>query len=87
MGTTDGRIVRLFFVDLHCKSMAYFFTMADALIAVADLKSLNREALEAIIAQQQLQLVTEQQARINSDSEIEHLKLVIAKLQRMIFGK
>jgi transposase len=61
--------------------------MADALIAVADMKSLNREALEAIIAQQQLQIATEQQARISRDSEIEHLKLVIAKLQRMIFGK
>jgi len=61
--------------------------MADALIAVADLKSLDREALESIIAQQQVQLATEQQARISRDSEIEHLKLVIAKLQRMIFGK
>lgn len=61
--------------------------MADALIAVADLKSLDREALESIIAQQQVQLATEQQVRISRDSEIEHLKLVIAKLQRMIFGK
>jgi len=34
--------------------------MAEALMTVDDLKSLNRETLEAIIAQQQLQLATEQ---------------------------
>jgi transposase len=61
--------------------------MADTLIAVADLQSLDRSALESIIAQQQLQLATEQQARMSREHEIEHLKLVIAKLQRMIFGK
>lgn len=54
--------------------------MADALIAVADLKSLDREMLEAL-------LVAEREKRLSRDSEIEHLKLVIAKLQRMIFGK
>jgi uncharacterized protein with PIN domain len=54
--------------------------MANALIAVADLKLLDREALEAL-------LIAEREKRINSDSAIEHLKLVIAKLQRMIFGK
>jgi transposase len=53
--------------------------MADALIAVADLKLLDRDALEAL-------LIAEREKRIHSDSEIEHLKLVIAKLQRMIFG-
>jgi transposase len=54
--------------------------MADALTAVADLKLLDREALEA-------SLIVEREKRISSDSEIEHLKLVIAKLQRMIFDK
>ena len=55
--------------------------MADALSpVVADLKSLDREALIAL-------LVAEREKRISSDSEIEHLKLVIAKLQRMLFGK
>jgi hypothetical protein len=54
--------------------------MADALIAVADLKSLDREALEAL-------LIAEREKRLSCDNEIEHLKLVIAKLQRMVFGK
>jgi transposase len=54
--------------------------MADALIAVANLKLLDREALEVL-------LIAEREKRISSDSEIEHLKLVIAKLQRMIFGR
>jgi transposase len=67
--------------------------MIDALVAAADLKALDRSALESLVAAQQLQLsaksealVAEQEKRINRDSEIEHLKLVITKLQRMIFG-
>jgi transposase len=54
--------------------------MADALIAAEDLKSLDREVLEAL-------LIDEREKRLSRDGEIEHLKLVIAKLQRMIFGK
>jgi len=55
--------------------------MADALSpVVADLNSLDREALIAL-------LIAEREKRISNDSEIEHLKLVIAKLQRMLFGK
>jgi transposase len=53
--------------------------MADALIAAADLKSLDREMLEVL-------LIEEREKRLSRDGEIEHLKLVIAKLQRMIFG-
>jgi transposase len=67
--------------------------MADTPVAVADLKALDRSALESLVAAQQLQLsaksealAAEQEKRISRDSEIEHLKLVIAKLQRMIFG-
>jgi hypothetical protein len=67
--------------------------MADTLVAVADLKALDRSALESLVAAQQLKLsansealAAEQEKRISRDSEIEHLKLVIAKLQRMIFG-
>jgi transposase len=67
--------------------------MMDALVAAADLKALDRSALESLVAAQQLQLsaksealAAEQEKRISRDSEIEHLKLVITKLQRMIFG-
>lgn len=55
--------------------------MADVLSpVVTDLNSLDREALIAL-------LIAEREKRISSDSEIEHLKLVIAKLQRILFGK
>jgi transposase len=67
--------------------------MIDALVAAADLKALDRSALESLVAAQQLQLsaksealAAEQEKRISRDSEIEHLKLVITKLQRLIFG-
>jgi transposase len=52
--------------------------MADAHVAV-DLSMLDREALHALVLAQQQKL-------LNRDSEIEHLKLVIAKLRRMMFG-
>lgn len=45
----------------------------------ADLRSLDREALTALVVAQQEKL-------LSRDSEIEHLKLVIAKLRRMMFG-
>jgi transposase len=45
----------------------------------ADLRSLDREALAALVLAQQEKL-------LSRDSEIEHLKLVIAKLRRMMFG-
>jgi transposase len=52
--------------------------MADAHVAV-DLSMLDREALHALVLAQQEKL-------LSRDSEIEHLKLVIAKLRRMMFG-
>ena len=58
-----------------------------------DLSSLDRAALEALIAAQQEEilgkdevLAVQKEKLLNRDNEIEHLKLVIAKLRRMIFG-
>ena len=51
--------------------------MAEASAVVADLMTLDRTALEALVLAQQEKL-------LSRDSEIEHLKLVIAKLRRMI---
>jgi transposase len=45
----------------------------------ADLSSLDRETLRALVLAQQEKL-------LSRDSEIEHLKLIIAKLRRMMFG-
>jgi transposase len=53
--------------------------MAEARAVVADLTTLDRTALEALVIAQQEKL-------FSRDSEIEHLKLVIAKLRRMMFG-
>lgn len=53
--------------------------MAEARAVVADLTTLDRTALEALVLAQQEKL-------LNRDSEIEHLKLVIARLRRMMFG-
>ena len=53
--------------------------MADAHASVVELSRLDREALEALVMAQQERLLTR-------NSEIEHLKLIIAKLRRMMFG-
>ena len=53
--------------------------MDRARAALADLTALDRTALEALVLAQQEKL-------LNRDSEIEHLKLVIARLRRMMFG-
>jgi Transposase C of IS166 homeodomain/zinc-finger binding domain of transposase IS66/Group II intron, maturase-specific domain len=53
--------------------------MADTSASVVDLSRLDREALEALVLTQQEKLLTR-------NSEIEHLKLIIAKLRRMMFG-
>lgn len=53
--------------------------MAEARAALADLTALDRTALEDLVLAQQEKL-------LNRDSEIEHLKLVIARLRRMMFG-
>ena len=53
--------------------------MADARAALADLNTLDRAALEALVFAQQEKL-------LSRDNEIEHLKLIIARLRRMMFG-
>ena len=53
--------------------------MADAHASVVDLSRLDREALEALVLAQQEKL-------LSRNTEIEHLKLIIAKLRRMMFG-
>lgn len=58
--------------------------MADA--RIADLNTLDRATLEALIIEQQSELSAQQEKLLSRDSEIEHLKLVIAKLRRMMFG-
>ena len=67
--------------------------MASPLAASADLSTLDRVALEALIAAQQEEILSrdealaaQQEKLLTRDNEIEHLKLVIAKLRRMIFG-
>ena len=67
--------------------------MASPLAASADLSTLDRAALEALVAAQQKEILTrdealtaQQEKLLSRDNEIEHLKLVIAKLRRMIFG-
>jgi transposase len=53
--------------------------MHERLSVAADLRSLDRETLAALVLAQQEKL-------LSRDSEIEHLKLIIAKLRRMMFG-
>ena len=67
--------------------------MADTRMATADLSTLDRVVLESLIAAQQQAmlakdeaLAAQQEKLLSRDHEIEHLKLVIAKLRRMIFG-
>ncbi len=67
--------------------------MADTRVATADWSTLDRVVLESLIAAQQQQmsakdeaLAAQQEKLLSRDNEIEHLKLVIAKLRRMVFG-
>jgi integrase len=55
-----------------------FMVAASALMP--DLDTLQVDALKAIILAQQLQI-------LSNDNEIEHLKLLVAKLRRMQFGR
>lgn len=54
--------------------------MVAAHLSLPDLDALEPDALKAIIVAQQLRIVS-------SDSEIEHLKLLVDKLRRMQFGR
>jgi transposase len=52
-----------------------------------DLKTLDRETLQALlVAEHQERISTEERLR-SRESEIEHLKLLVAKLRRMQFGR
>src|SRR5262249_20205029 len=56
-------------------------------INLADLNQLNSEELKTLIVAQQQQLLLKDEQLASRDSEIEQLKLLIAKLQRMQFGR
>src|ERR1700761_8112127 len=54
--------------------------MSEAADQSVDLSQLDREALLALVVDQREKL-------LNRNSEIEHLKLIISQLRRMMFGK
>jgi transposase len=51
-----------------------------------DLSLLDRGAIAALLIEKHSQLLAQQERLLSRDSEIEHLKLVIFKLRRMMFG-
>src|SRR5258706_14241163 len=52
-----------------------------------DLDTLNHEALKALIVAQHAQILSKDEQLASRDEEIERLKLLIAKLRRMQFGR
>src|SRR5207245_11286988 len=52
-----------------------------------DLSRLDREALQALLVAEHEERMATEQRLLTRESEIEHLKLLIAKLQRMQFGR
>lgn len=52
-----------------------------------DLSRLDREALQALLVAEHEERIATEQRLLTRESEIEHLKLLIAKLQRMQFGR
>jgi transposase len=55
--------------------------------SLPDLDSLNREALKALIVAQQDQLRVKDEQLQSREQESEHLKLLLAQLRRMQFGR
>ena len=55
--------------------------------SLPDLQQLNSDALKALILSQHEQLLRKEELLVSRDAEIEHLKLLIAKLRRMQFGR
>src|SRR3989475_150524 len=55
--------------------------------ALPDLDTLNPEALKSLIVAQHEQLLSKEEQLASRDEEIERLKLLIAKLRRMQFGR
>ena len=56
-------------------------------LRLPDLDQLNAEALKALVRQTHEQLLAEHQQLQTREAEIQHLKLLILKLQRMQFGR
>jgi transposase len=52
-----------------------------------NLQELDQNAMVALILAQQEQIASQQEQLLSRDAEIEHLKLLIAKLRRMQFGR
>jgi transposase len=52
-----------------------------------DLSKLDQDALKALVLSQHEQLRTTHERLLSRDAEIQHLKLLIAKLQRLQFGR
>ena len=52
-----------------------------------DLNALDREALQALLVAEHEERIATQERLRSRESEIEHLKLLIAKLRRMQFGR
>src|SRR5260370_23050870 len=55
--------------------------------ALPDLDTLNHEALKALIVAQHAQILSKDEQLASRDEEIERLKMLIAKLRRMPFGR
>ena len=51
-----------------------------------DLSTLDRDTIAALLLEKHSQVLAQQERLLSRDHEIEHLKLVIAKLRRMMFG-
>src|SRR6266852_9710559 len=56
-------------------------------VALPDLNALPAEELRALILAQHTQLITKDEQLLSREREIEHLKLLLAKLHRMQFGR
>ena len=59
----------------------------DTRTTLPDLDRLNREALKALIFSQHEQLRTQEEQLLWREQEIEHLKLLLARLRRIQFGR
>src|SRR5438046_9610832 len=55
--------------------------------ALPDLDTLNHEALKALIVAQHVEILSNDEQLASRDEDIERLKLLIAKLRRMQFGR
>lgn len=58
-----------------------------AVTALPDLNVLPADALRALIRVQHQQLITKDEQLLSREREVEHLKLLLAKLHRMQFGR